>query len=305
VSVGKPITLSRRPTLSHRILTLGLILLATGPAWCEDAFPEGITARAWAIADGRNGELLWGLGEDKPAKAASTTKMMCAWVVLRLAEADPGVWDQTVTYSKFAAATAGSSSKLREGESVSVAECLYGLLLPSGNDAGNALAEHFSDVLEPPTGEMPKTTRSNFLAEMNRWAERLEMTRTVYRSPYGDGGTADEFTTTPRDLLRLAFRAIQDERFRRYVGTRRHSTLVTTPDGGQREVTWTNTNQLLGEEDFDGIKTGTTTSAGACLVSSGRRGDDHLLVVVLGSSSSQARYTDTKAIFDWAWARRP
>jgi serine-type D-Ala-D-Ala carboxypeptidase (penicillin-binding protein 5/6) len=291
--------------MTYRVLSLGLILLATGPTWAEEELPEGITARAWAIADGRTGELLWGLNEDKPAKAASTTKMMCAWVVLRLAEADPGVWDQTVTYSKFAAATTGSSSRLREGESVSVAECLYGLLLPSGNDAGNALAEHFNDMLEPPTGDMPKTTRSNFLAEMNRWAERLEMTRTVYRSPYGDGGTAEEFTTTPRDLLRLAHRAMQDERFRQYVGTRRHSTLVTTPDGGQREVTWTNTNQLLGDEGFDGIKTGTTTSAGACLVSSGRRGDDHLLVVVLGSSSSQARYSDTKSLFEWAWARRP
>jgi D-alanyl-D-alanine carboxypeptidase len=147
---------SRRLTMMHRILSLGLILLVTGPAWSEDTLPEGITARAWAIADGRTGELLWGLDEDKPAKAASTTKMMCAWVVLRLAEADPAVWDQTVTYSKFAAATAGSSSRLREGESVSVAECLYGLLLPSGNDAGNALAEHFNGVLEPPTGRCPR-----------------------------------------------------------------------------------------------------------------------------------------------------
>ncbi len=187
--------------MTSRVLSLGLILLATGPTWAEDELPEGITARAWAIADGRTGELLWGLKEDTPAKAASTTKMMCAWVVLRLAEADPNVWDQTVTYSKFAASTAGSSSRLRERESINVAECLYGLLLPSGNDAGNALAEHFNDGLRPPGGDMPKTTRSNIVAEMNCWAERLEMTRTVYRSPYGDGGTAEEFTTTPRDLL--------------------------------------------------------------------------------------------------------
>jgi serine-type D-Ala-D-Ala carboxypeptidase (penicillin-binding protein 5/6) len=98
---------------------------------------------------------------------------------------------------------------------------------------------------------------------------------------------------------------VNDESFRRYVGTSRHSTLVMTPDGGRREVTWTNTNRLLGDEGFDGIKTGTTTRAGACLVSSGRQGGDHLLVVVLGSSSSQARYSDTKALFEWAWARRP
>lgn len=293
--------------MMRTVFSLGsmLLLLTTGPARSEDTLPERITARAWAIADGCTGQLLWGVNEDIPAKAASTTKMMCVWVVLRLAEADPDIWHESVTYSKLAASTGGSSSRLREGERVRVAECLYGLLLPSGNDAGNALAEHFHERLEPPPGDVPQTTRSNFIAEMNRWAERLEMTRTVYRSPFGDGGTAEQFTTTPRDLLRLAYRGMQDERFRQYVGTREHTTLVTTPDGGQREVTWTNTNQLLVDQSFDGIKTGTTNQAGACLVSSGRRGTDHLLVVVLGSSSSEARYRDTKALFEWAWARRP
>jgi hypothetical protein len=87
---------SRRRTMTYPVLSLGLILLATGPTWAEDVLPEGMTARAWAIADDRTGELLWGLNEDKPAKAACTTKAMCAWVVLRLAEADPNVWDQTV-----------------------------------------------------------------------------------------------------------------------------------------------------------------------------------------------------------------
>lgn len=293
--------------MMRTVFALGsiLFLLATCPVRSEDTLPEGITARAWAIADGRTGQLLWGVNEDVPAKAASTTKMMCAWVVLRLAEADPSIWDESVTYSQLAASTGGSSSRLREGEQVSVAECLYGLMLPSGNDAGNALAEHFGERLEPPEDDAPQTTRTNFIAEMNRWAQRLEMTQTVYRSAFGDGGTPEQFTTTPRDLLRLAYRGMQDERFRQYVGTREHTTRVTTPDGGQREVVWTNTNQLLADPAFDGIKTGTTNQAGACLVSSGRRGTDHLLVVVLGSSSSDARYSDTRALFEWAWARRP
>ncbi len=271
--------------------------------------PDQITARAWAIADGRTGEVLWGLNEAVPAKAASTTKMMCAWVVLQLAEADPSVWDEVVTYSKFAASTAGSSSQLREGENLKVSQCLYGLLLPSGNDAGNALAEHFNDRLSPPdsiqsaVGGAP-TTRSHFIAEMNRQASKFGMTQTVYRIPYGDGGSGDEMTTTPRDLLTLASRAMQSPKFREYVGTQTHSTVVSTPEGGRREVTWTNTNQLLGQDGFDGIKTGTTSAAGACLVSSCRRGDDHLIAVVLGSTSSDARYSDTKSLYEWAWPQR-
>jgi hypothetical protein len=54
----------------HRVLSLGLMLLATGPAKSEDTLPEGITARVWAIADGRTGELLWGVDEDMAKEQA-------------------------------------------------------------------------------------------------------------------------------------------------------------------------------------------------------------------------------------------
>jgi D-alanyl-D-alanine carboxypeptidase (penicillin-binding protein 5/6) len=64
---------------------------------------------------------------------------------------------------------------------------------------------------------------------------------------------------------------------------------------------WKNTNRLLSIDGYHGVKTGTTTPAGACLVSSGRRGDEHLLVVVLGSTSGDARYVDTRNLFRWSW----
>jgi D-alanyl-D-alanine carboxypeptidase (penicillin-binding protein 5/6) len=271
--------------------------------------PPFVSARAWAVVDGKTGELLWGHDADKPAKAASTTKMMCAWTVLQLAKKDPKVLDETVTFSKLADDTGGSTSGIREGERISVRECLYGLLLPSGNDAGNALAEHFNDRLPPPEvdegEEKPAaTTRSNFIAEMNRHAKALGMTNTTYRIPYGDGGSAQDMTTTPHDLLRLARQAMQDERFRHYVSTQKYATKVDTPDGGKRDVSWTNTNHLLDIEGFDGVKTGTTTQAGACLVSSGRRGDDHLLIAVLGATSAAGRYVDSKNLYRWAWLQR-
>jgi D-alanyl-D-alanine carboxypeptidase (penicillin-binding protein 5/6) len=67
---------------------------------------------------------------------------------------------------------------------------------------------------------------------------------------------------------------------------------------------WKNTNRLLPIEGYDGVKTGTTSSAGACLVSCGKRGDDALLVVVLGSTSPEGRYVDTRNLFRWAWRER-
>jgi D-alanyl-D-alanine carboxypeptidase (penicillin-binding protein 5/6) len=268
-----------------------------------------VSARAWAIADGGTGEVLWGLNEDEPRKTASTTKIMCAWVVIQLAAADASVLDEVVTFSRLADATGGSTAGVREGERVPVRELLYGLLLPSGNDAGNALAEHFNDRLQQP--EDPElrdspalATRAGFVAEMNRHARRLGMARTTYRSPYADGGSASQFTSTARDLLRLAWHAMQDPLFRQYVGTRRHRCVLETPDGGERVVVWRNTNQLLPIEGYEGVKTGTTGQAGACLVSSGRRGKDHLLVAVLGSAASPCRYYDTRNLFRWAWLQR-
>jgi D-alanyl-D-alanine carboxypeptidase (penicillin-binding protein 5/6) len=64
---------------------------------------------------------------------------------------------------------------------------------------------------------------------------------------------------------------------------------------------WKNTNKLLGTEGYDGIKTGTTTAAGACLVSQATRGDKSLIVVVLGAPTSDGRYVDSRNLYRWAW----
>ena len=298
---------------------IGVLLLSLAAGGATDAKepaddlagPPFVSAKAWAIVDGKTGKLLWGHNQDLPCKSASTTKIMCAWLVLGLAKDNPGVLEEKITFSKFADDTVGSTSGIKAGESLTVGECLYGLLLPSGNDAGNALAEHFNSRFEPAAagpsslGASGETsTRSNFIAEMNRRAKTLGMSKTTYRSPYGDGGTAADRTTTPRDLLRLAWTAMQDERFRKYVATQSHVTTLEDAAGQKRQVTWTNTNQLLDIDGFDGVKTGTNEGAGACLVSSGHRGDDHLLVVVLGATSPEGRYVDTKNLFRWAWRER-
>jgi D-alanyl-D-alanine carboxypeptidase (penicillin-binding protein 5/6) len=275
--------------------------------------PPFVSCHTWAIADGQTGEILHGVEIDTPRKSASTTKMMCAFVVLELAAQHPEVLEEVVTFSTLADETAGSTADIHAGESLPVRECLYGLLLPSGNDAGNALAQHFNDRFEPPAygpeAVNPVTVethpdRAGFIAQMNRTAGRLGMQRTFYRSSFGDGGTEDDRTTTARDLLRLAHAALQNERFRHYVSTRRYETEVTTPEGGRRPVAWTNTNRLLDITGYDGVKTGTTNQAGSCLVSSSRRGERHQLVVVLGATSDDGRYVDSRNLHRWGWQQR-
>jgi D-alanyl-D-alanine carboxypeptidase/glycerophosphoryl diester phosphodiesterase len=274
--------------------------------------PPEVTARGWAVLNGTNGKLVGGKNADEPMKAASTTKVMTARVVLRLAADDPKVLDEIVTFSKLADDTSGSTADVKVGERLPVRPLLYGLLLPSGNDAGNALAEHFNGRFAPPDDELLQLTgldpakwptRINFLAEMNREARRLGLTKTVYRSTFGDGGTANQFTTSPHDLARLTRQTMFDfELFRSIVRTPTYDTSITKPDGTTRVAQWKNTNSLLGKPGYDGVKTGTTSQAGSCLVSSARRGDDYLIVVVLGSKTNADRYADTEALCAWAWA---
>jgi D-alanyl-D-alanine carboxypeptidase (penicillin-binding protein 5/6) len=264
--------------------------------------PPLTTAKAWVIGDGSTGQRLWGSDDASPRAIASTTKIMTAWVVLALAEKDKTLLDQTVTISERADKTSGSTAGVLAGEKLPARELLYGLLLPSGNDAATALSEHFGRVLLNESDDEADGAECTeaFVAQMNRTAQALTMIETHYLDPHGLGSNR----SSARDLLKLVHTAMQNESFRRYVQTRHHQGKLTTPEGGTREANWKNTNQALGIEGFDGVKTGTTNAAGACLVSSCRRGDDHLYVVVLGAATGDGRYVDTRNLLRWAWLQR-
>jgi len=258
--------------------------------------PPPVTCKAWAIANGKTGKLLHHKDGDKRLDIASTTKIMTAYIVTELARKNPKVLDEVVTYSVRADRTPGSTSGLLAGERATVREVLYGLMLPSGNDASVALAEHFGNRLSSDEKGDPLEA---FVAEMNRTAKRLKMNETRYRNTHGL--TAAGHKASARDLVKLAFAAMQNPLFRHYVNTRQHGTTVTGLGGYRRHVVWKNTNQLLKIDGYSGVKTGTTSAAGACLVSYGERNGQSRIVVVLGAVASPARYTDARNLFRWAW----
>ena len=262
--------------------------------------PPFTLAAAWAIADGKTGEVLAGQLENKPLEMASTTKMMTALVVVRLAAADSKVLDEVVTFSERADRTIGSTSGVKAGEKVPVRELLFGLLLPSGNDAAEAFAEHFNARLATggdSNGAAEPIAR--FVAEMNRLAGELGLRETRFVNPHGLPAAAHR--SSARDLARLAQVALLDPTFAKVVATPRRGATLVDASGNTRNVIWTNTNRLLETEGYDGVKTGTTSAAGACLVASGRRGDDHLIVVILNAPNSDARYADARNLFRWGW----
>lgn len=261
--------------------------------------PEGITAKAWAILDGKTGKRLWGFHDAEARAIASTTKIMTAWIILQRADKNPKLLDEEIRFSERAAATRGSSCRLKSGERLPVRELLYGLLLPSGNDAAVALAEHFGPRLQSAESAKGDSVQL-FVAEMNRQAKSLKMAETNYLDPNGLARNQ----ASARDLGVLTWHAMRNKQFRDYVKTREHECEVAAEGDKKRRVVWKNTNRMLADANCNGVKTGTTSAAGACLVASAHQGADHLLVVVLGSTSADDRYEDTRKLFRWAWEQR-
>jgi serine-type D-Ala-D-Ala carboxypeptidase (penicillin-binding protein 5/6) len=259
--------------------------------------PPFVTCNAWVITDAVSGEVLFESQGDALRDPASTTKIMTALLVIEYAARHPEVLDEIITFSKRADGTVGSTSDLFAGEKISVRELLFGLMLPSGNDASVAFAEHFGDRLRLGPDQVGGYT--GFIAAMNHKAAELNLGQTHFENTHGL--THVKHKSTARDLAALARHAWELPLFRELVASRTHDSIVESEAGYSRIIQWRNTNRLLEIEGFDGIKTGTTDAAGACLVSSCHRGDRHLIVVVLGAKSSEARYTETRNLFRWAW----
>ena len=268
--------------------------------------PPAVTCEAWTIVDAESGQELAGYQSAVRLDFASTTKMMTAWLVTRMAENNPEVLSETLTVSERADQTRGSTADVRRGETLNIQEALYGLMLPSGNDMSVALAEHFGGrtltelQLTVPEGQQESQDPMQlFVLAMNAEALRLGMVRTHYENPHGL--TDPQHLSTAMDLAILARTMQGSTLLRRVTSTRQRGATVTGPGGYSRFVVWKNTNELLGIEGFEGVKTGTTDKAGACLVSLGNRSGRPLIVVVLGSAASEARYTDSRNLYRWAW----
>lgn len=268
--------------------------------------PPAVTCEAWTIVDAESGMELAGFQSAIPMDFASTTKMMTAWLVARMADKSPEVLSEMLTVSERADQTRGSTADVRRGETLNIGEALYGLMLPSGNDMSIALAEHFGgrilmelSLTVPEGQQISEDPLRQFVLAMNAEAIRLGMTKTHYENPHGL--TDPQHLSTAGDLAILA-RAIRgSERLRRVISTRQRGATVAGPGGYRRDILWKNTNELLGIEGFEGVKTGTTDKAGACLVSMGQRNGRTLIIVVLGSAASEARYTDSRNLYRWAW----
>ena len=121
-----------------------------------------------------------GRKENLRREVASMTKMMTAYVVNRLAKNEILNYNDIVEVSPHAASINGTTAKLEAGDELCVGDLMYGLMLPSGNDAAYALAQHCTTILGG-------TGIRLFIEDMNTWARRLGMKDTKYNNPHGLG----------------------------------------------------------------------------------------------------------------------
>lgn len=260
------------------------------------------SAQSWTVTSARTGRLLFSSGEDDMREIASLTKITTCYIALLLAQ-DYGLSAHTlIPVSAKAAGVAGTTAELETGDRVRFGDLLYGLMLPSGNDAAQALAEYFGALIACKKGYVTMTKKLDrlFIREMNQLANSLSLRRTSYQNPHGL--SIKKNFSTARDIGTLAVAAMRFPGFRELVNTRTHTCVISNKKQPDRTVTWENTNKLLLLPGFDGVKTGVTEAAGPCLCASVRKGEVRLVLTVLGARSMEERWVEVPRLAAWAFA---
>ncbi len=238
--------------------------------------PETISAQAVLVYDVDADRILIQSNADIARAPASLTKLMTALLIL-----EKGGLEQRVVVEREDL-VGESTMGLSAGELLTAEELLWGLLIPSGNDAALALARHHSGRVE------------TFVQQMNQRAQALELAQTAFANPHGFDATGQ--ISSAQDLLALTRLLWEYPLFRQIVGT------ASATVAGHPLVS---TNQLLGTyPGANGVKTGTTTAAGQNLVAGIDRKGHQLFAVILGS---QDRYFDARTLAvaadnSYAWA---
>ncbi len=263
------------------------------PILTPDGLPPALTAKAAYLLDADTGRALVSVNGQQQLPMASTTKIMTA--VIALAQPNPS---QLVTVKQDALNEVknndGSSAQLVVGDQIPLKYLLYGLMLPSGDDAAIAIADAISG------------SPANFVTLMNTYARKLHLTHTHYINPDGltydlpNGKANPDHYTSAQDLATLTRYALRNPRFAQLVELQ-HFTLAAT--GQHQAYTWDNTDTLLSEyAGALGVKTGYTPEAGYCLVFAANNGQHHLIGVVLGEKLENQRFVDAINLLNWGFA---
>ncbi len=246
-----------------------------------------IQSEGAVLLDGKTGKVLYGKNENTQFYPASITKLMTALIV-----AENCSLDETVTFSKSATTNLESGAvtlNLKEGDQLTVRDCLYALLLKSANEVANGLAEHVSGSVEA------------FADKMNARAKELGCLSTNFENPNGLNNS--DHKTTPYDMALIAKAAFENSTVQEIDSTLSYKIAPTANNPSGKTVTMG--HKMFYSTDsryYEGIiggKTGYTSKAGNTLVTGAERNGVRLIAVVMKSASTH--YQDTKALLDYGF----
>ena len=240
--------------------------------------PDGapyITAISAAVVDEKCGDLIFAKDAHRRLPPASITKIMTAIVAVETSDLDDTV---DVNVDDF---YAGDSTVmgLETGMRLSLRDLMYGLLLPSGNDAAIAIARYVA-------GDVPA-----FVNRMNAKVRALGLQDTNFTNPHGLD--APGHYSSAYDMAMLGRYAMKNPEIAEIVKTK-----TWQPNWSGPEL-WNGNLLLWLYPDSDGMKIGWTEKAGQTIVASAQRDGRRLFIALMGS---QDRYTDTIRLFDWAFS---
>ena len=284
-------------------------------------------AQASIVVDSQTGYILQEQKSRDKRQIGSLTKVATACVVLDWAEHRGGNLNQEVVISPQAfVGTLENNIGFQAGDVISLRDLLYAALVQSDNIAAYTVADYVGSVIAPAvpvkSGQKP-SSMITFVTQMNALAAQLKMQRTLFVNPHGiDDNVKPLPYSTAEDLARLTRYAMNKASFRFYVSQKERA---ITFHRGKRELHYLlrNTNDLLGTNGIDGVKTGRTARAGDCLILSANRQSEikqsgntvyvtprHLVVVLLGSTNrfaegSQMLAQGWQLYEQWAAAGRP
>lgn len=245
-----------------------------------------------AFVMGKNGTVYYARSADEQVKIASITKVMTAILAVENCK-----MDEKITVSNAAAAVGNSTAGLLEGDELTVEQALRGLMIPSGNDAAIALAEHVGKKIDPET----KDAEATFVKAMNERAKKLGCTGTLFENPHGldFDEWAGDMHSTAHDVALMMQEAMKDDTIREVMASKDPWIEVTGADGSDHSHSMDTHNVLLGQDGNIGGKTGTTDDAGYCFASAYNRDGDEIYTVVLNSSTTDQRFADTATLASW------
>ncbi len=254
-------TIHPRPKPRHIAPTYGIAL---APASEQVRMRQTFHLTSGILFDVWTGRIMWAHNPGVRLPIASLTKMMTALVVLEHSSTN-----DRVLITRQAIHFSGSGVGLLPlGKQVGLVPLLYGLLLPSGNDAAIALAQHVAG------------DERQFVALMNAQAHTMGLTCSHFATASGIVDQDNYSCTT--DLSVLAHVLLEQPLLAHIVGAR--SAVIPFPIKGGKLFLYNNNPLLITQyPGADGVKTGYTTAAGACLVATARRGNAWLGVVLLHS----------------------